>query len=364
MVVTEQIINDDGRGPSYQWQPFTPNWGFECEVWYPVEGIDRQLFVVGFTDSWSTIAAPFQNVVGVALHHIFGGEDKVEYWEMPSMWVSPIANQSWTSPVGAFFGQSLTIRVWCENDEWIRIWLNNQYVGSMRISDSYKLGPGRRCMRFMNRSYCHCYVRWVDHYDRTPSIPPVTVWSSVQYDDFNRADGPVGGVWTQFGTNAGIVNNSWSNTGTTDGGRGLLWDTGNGSGKIRIEATAGGNTNPNNTAASSLILCSNVDGSQALAANIFQGALYVSNLSGSLVSPTMADLNSLPSGVTVAPGDRVAFSVHNGTCWIEINGIPKLYVGQAHGTVPATNTYAGLRVERRSGTNSHSWNDVRVFSGV
>ena len=354
-----------GGGESYEFMPFTPNWGFETEIWFPVEGLLAQRFSMYFTDSWATIGGAFQDVVGISLSHAPGGTgETVQMAEFESIWSVGGNVRQWSSPIGNYFGQSVTIRIWVENDEWIRVWLNGIYVGGGLVSGTFRFAPGRRCVRFLNAALCGVWMRWVDHYDRTASVPPITVWSSVLYDDFNRANGAVGTPWTQYGVDAGIVSDSWSTTGTADGSRGILWDTGNGSGKVRIEATVGGNIGPNSTADSSLILCSNSTGTQALVANVYSGGLYISNLSGSLTAPTMADLNSRITGVSVASGDKIAFSVHNGICWIEVNGAPKLYVGAAHGTVPATNTYAGLRVERTSGVNSASWNDVRFFSGV
>jgi hypothetical protein len=364
--IPQNFSHSNGGGESYEWMPFTPNWGFETELWFPVEGLAAQRFSMYFTDSWSTIGASFQDVVGISLSRaeLGTGVATIQAAEFESMWSVGGSTAQWNSPVGQFYGQWITVRIWVENDEWIRIWLNDIYVGSKLVTPSFRFGPRRRCVRFLNAALCSCWLAWVDHYDRTPSIPPVTVWSSVQYDDFNRANGSTGGVWSQFGTDVGIASNSLSFTGASDGSSGVLWNTGNSSGKVRIEATVGGNNGPNATADSSLILCSNAAGTQALSANIYNGGLYISNLSGSLTSPTMSDLNTLPSGVTVAAGDKVAFAVHNGTSWLEINGVPKLYVGAPHGTVPANNTYAGLRVERTSGVNSTSWNDVRIFSGV
>ncbi|WP_280357060.1 hypothetical protein [Nocardia otitidiscaviarum] len=367
LVVTEQVVNDDGRGPSYEWQPFTKNWGFETEVWYPVEGLDNQLFTMGFTNSWSQVGAQFQDVCLILLYHDVGGTDKVQYREAASMWGPPQKQVTWPSPIGQFYGKTLNVRVWCDNDEWIRVWLNGSYVGSTMVTPNYALGPGRRCMRFMNRSYCNAYVREVDHYDRSSSIPPKTVWTSVVFsDDFDRADGPVGNGWTQIGSNAEIVNNSWSTISTTNGSRGLIRDIGVTSGRVRVEATVGGNIGPSSSSDSSLILLSNAAGTAGLAANIFSGSLYISRFSSSLSDdpPTFSDLDSRTDGVTVAAGDKVAFSLYNAALWIEVNDVPLLYAYTTFATVPVTNSWAGLRVGRRSGADSNSWNDVTIYQGV
>lgn len=363
LVIPANYSHTQGGGESYEFQPFTPNWGLEFELWFPVEGLLAQNFGVFFTDSWAKIGGSFQNMVGFRLMHTTA-QDNIQFGQFPGILGGPSGFRDWASPIGAYLGQWVTVRIWIENDEWVRLWLNNVYVGSTTITGDYKTGPTRRCIRFLNEALCTATFNWIDHYDRTPTLPPSTVWSPVFYDDFNRTNGAPGNGWTQFGSAGQIANNSYSPTGTTDHSSGILRDTGNGSGKVRIEATYGGNTGPNSEADSSLILCSNAAGTQALAANVFSNRLYISNLSGSLTSPTMTDQQAMTTGVSVASGDKVAFSIHNTTGWVEINGVPRLYAGSIHDAVPASNTYAGLRVERAPFNNSASWNDVRIFSGV
>jgi hypothetical protein len=363
MRLTNNFLTANGGGESYEFQPFTPNFGLEYEVWYPVSGVASQSFGMFFTDSWATIGAAFINCTGVRLIHS-AISDEVAVHEFANMWTSAGVRASYPSPV-TFNGTALHVRVWIEGDIWMRIWLNDIYLGSCMISPGYKLGPGRRCPRFVNPSLCDAWVRWVDNYDRPPSVPPINVWSSILYDDFNRANGAVGSPWTQLGANAGIVSNSWSTTLTTDGSRGLLWDTSLTGGKVRVEATVGGNIGPATNSASSLIVCSNGAGTQGLCANIFSGAVYLSRFSTAISgTPTMTDFQALTSGVSIASGDKLAFCVYNGIIYLEKNGAPIVYSGNAHGTVPASNTYAGLRVGRTSGTNSNSWNDVRIYSGI
>lgn len=367
LVITQQIVNDDGRGPSYTYMPFTDCWGFETEVWYPVEGVDNQIFMMGFTNTWANVSSAFTNVFGVWLYHDLGGADLIQTGEVPQMWAAIERRQSWPSPVGAFQGQTLTVRLWCEADEWVRIWLNGIFVGAAMISPAYKLGPGRRCMRFMNRSYCNVWVRWVHHYDRPPSTPRPTspaAWASSFYDDFNRADSnTVGNGWTKLDdTRSGIWANSWSTNTTDDGQRAILRDTGITSTRMRIEGTVGGAVGVNSAQDSGLILYSNSVATQGLSANIFSGKVYISRFSGSVGNFT--DISALTSGVTVNNGDLVAFTVWDGTAWIEINGTRVLYADNVHFVVPSTNTHAGLRTKRAAFNTSHSWNDVRILTAV
>ncbi len=361
LVVTEQVVNDDGRGPSYEWQPFTPNWGFEAELWYPVSGIDNQHFYIVFTDSWVRIGPDlFRRAAGVGFkHELGGGDDNIVYGEFDSMF-SPIDIRGiWDSPVGMFNGQTLTIRVWCENDAWLRIWLNGNYVGSIMPSEAYKLSPLRRCVRLINRSYCNVYIRWINHYDRPASVPPKTVWSSIFYDDFDRSDGAAGNGWTQLGTDAGITSNRYVHSNANNNSVGLIRNVGNLNGRARIEAIV---RNPSNTADSSLFLFMNAAGDQALTANVYGNHLYLGRLTSNVNgTPSFYDFSN--RAVSIADGDKLAFSVYNGICWVEKNDIPVLYAGNVHDVVPATNAYAGLRV-RRQDSNSAAFDDVRVYSGV
>lgn len=360
LVVTEQAVNDDGRGPSYTWQPFTPHWGFEAGIWYPVEGLDNQHFYVVFTDSWVRIASDkFQKAAGVGFKHELGGDDNMVYGEFDSMF-SPIDIRGvWDSPVGAFKGQTLNLKVWCENDEWLRIWVNDAYVGSVMPSNAYKLSPLRRCVRLLNRSYCNVLVRWLDHYDRPPTVPPKTVWTEVFADDFNRADGVVGNGWTQLGTDASIVSNRYKHSDSVENSVGLIRNVGDLHGKARIEAVI---RNPS-ASDSSLVLFGNAAGDRGLVANVFNNTVYLGRLTGSMNgAPTFYDF--MNRGVTVADGDTIAFCVYNEISWFEVNGVPKAYAGNVHDVIPDSNPYAGLRVERVDGVTSGGFDSVKVFSGI
>ncbi|NKY60335.1 hypothetical protein [Nocardia flavorosea] len=368
--IPSNVATVTGGGESYAYQPFTPNWGVELEVYFPVEGLVVQSFAIYFTDSWTTIGGAFQNCVGVRLMNaplVYSGHvfQLVHFYSM----MSADDNLSYWSAPASFFGQWHTVQIWCEDDKWIRIWMNGTYVGSQMIRPAFRLGPGRRCLRFVNAALCDTWIRKLYHYDRPPSIPPKTVWQQDFYDDFNGRSGNQNGVngWVQYGADAAVVADSWSTTATTEGNwQGLLRDTGNLSGRQRIEATVGGNIGPNNGAASALILATNTAADQGLAANIFGNKLWVSNWSGNIATASFTMMQDLPEsfGLTVKSGDRVAFSIYNGIGWIEINDVPQLCVGWMHGVVPAANNYAGLRVGRGSSGNSHSWNDVRIFSGL
>ena len=350
-------------GESYAYQPFTPNWGVDLEFWFPVEGFLAQGFSLYFTDSWTRIGATFANVVGVrCVHAPLNDGETIRVATFATPISSPTELAVYPSPV-TYFGTTLTLRVWCEGDEYLRLWLNGNFVGSVMIPPAYKLGPDRRCLRFLDSALCDVWMRWIYHYDRPSSVPNPNVWVPSFTDNFNRSDGAVGNGWTQIGTDAAIVSNSWATTGTNNGSRGLIRDTGLTTGRVRIEATIGGAIAPNTTASASLILCSTAAGSSGLAASVFSDRLYLSYFSSVLSGnpPTFTDYRGLTSGVTVAAGDRIAFSTYGGMIWVEINGAPRLYAVTSEFNAQ---TYAGLRVARSSSVNSASWNDVTIYTGL
>ncbi|MFD6400835.1 hypothetical protein [Nocardia sp. NPDC060249] len=360
LVVTEQVVNSDGRGPSFEWMPFTPNWGFEMEFWYPVEGLDTQNFLVAFTNTWVNVESTYLHAPMVVFRHnpVAGGQT-VWYTEADSMFSEFVSrSKQWSTPTG-FTGQTLTLRVWVENDEYMRIWLNGYYVGSSMVSPDYALGPGRRCIRLINRSYCNVWIRWVHSFDRPGTVPPKTVWSSIFYDDFDRDDGTVGNGWTQLGTDAGLVSGKWAHTGTATNSVGLIRDVTNLNGQVRVEAVV---SNVTDLMDGSLIACCNSAGTQALVANFRSNHVYLGRMSSSVNgTPSFTDFQD--GAVTIANGDTIALYVYAEIMWFEVNGVPKLYAGNVHNVVPATNQYAGLRV-RRDGSDSAAFNDIRIYSGV
>lgn len=355
-------------GVSYEFQPFTGAWGFDYEVWWPTtSGFAANTLYTFIMQDWSRAQySAYSNFTSVGLWHrpaIDG--DTVKISQYSSLSGTGDVRGEGPSPIG-WNGSTITVKCWIEADSYVRVWVNNVLCAQGMLTGAWRTGPGRRGINFCNYASNVAYYRWVWIYDRPSSVPSINVWSSSFYDDFNRANGAPGNGWTQIGTNAAIASNSWSTTGTTDGSRGLIRDTGITSGRVRVEATVGGNSGINNTADSGLVLCSTAAGDQGLCANIFGNQVFISRFSTALSGnpPTFTDLMALTTGVTVATGDVMAFSVYNGFAWLERNGTPIVYATGVHSVVPATNSYAGLRVERSSSNNSNSWNDVRIYSGI
>lgn len=346
----------DGGGESYEFMPFTPNSGLEMEIWNPVTGTAvTQSFSVYMTDTWAKIGGAFTDVVGVRLLRPLVGGEKVQVGQWNNVYSFDSVRGEWSPPV-AFNGAYIQLKIWVDDDQYVRVWMNGTYLGGAMVSPSFKLGPGRRAVRFLNTNNNTVYIRYVYHFDREPTFPPASVFSNtVLTDDFNRANGAVGNGWTQIGTNAAIASNSWSTINTTDGSRGLIRDSGITNGRQRIEGVVGGNIGISSSSASSLYLCSNSAGTSALAANIFDSEVYISQLSTSMTAPTMSDFTS-STGLTISNGDTIAFTVHDGNAWIERNGTRIAYAVNVNASVSASNPYMGLGVRRTSGVNSGSWN--------
>jgi hypothetical protein len=351
-------------GVSYEFQPFTPNYGIEFNVWWPVIGAGESALSLFIMEHWARVGVNWNNTLGVRLFHqpVGSGDTiRIQQWANLNSLSNDVSVGS--SPV-AFNGNDLTLRVWVDDDRFIRAWMNDVLVAWGTLLPQYDTSLLRRGVNLMNQAAVPAYFRWVKVYDRPSSFPTSGHWVQNFSDDFNRTNGAPGNGWTVLGSAGQIVNNSYSTTGTDDGGRAIIRDGSNSTGRVRVEATVGGNIGPSTSADSALILCSNSDGTQGLAANIFGNQLVLSRWSGSVTGPTWTVLTSQSVGVTVASGDVVAFSIYNGVGWLELNGVRRLYFHDINSVVPITNTWFGLRVERISFSNSNSWNDVRFFAGL
>lgn len=358
------FLTADGGGESYEFMPFTPNFGLEMEIWNPVTGAAAQGFSAFFTNTWADIGALFLDVVGVRLLHApAAGGDTVQIAEYANVYTFSNARAQFTSPV-TFNGTTLTLKIWVDDDQFIRVWLNGTYLGAAMVSAAFRLGPGRRCLRFLNTCTNDVWLRWLFHYDRPSDFVDSSRFNSLLItDNFNRANGAVGNGWTVLGSAGQIVSNSYSTTSGTDGSRAIIRDTGITTGRQRVEAVVGGALGPNNSADSGLVLCSNSAGTQGLVANVFGNAAYISRFSSVLTGnpPTFVDLSS-QTGLSISNGDVLAFSVYDGVAWLEQNGNRILYAVDVHAVVPATNQYAGLRVERTLFNDSMAWNSVSLYA--
>lgn len=200
--------------------------------------------------------------------------------------------------------------------------------------------------------------------------PPLAAGAPIFSDTFNGRTGNQNGVngWTQFGNNAAVVADSFSTTGTTDGSRALLRNTGITNGRMRTVITLGGNINSTaGSAPVSAIVCANAAGTQGLLVDCMTDEFYIRRfstvLSGNL--PTVTDLAVMRNSLSVAAGMKLALEVYDGELradLIDLTGqiYPVCKAINAHAVVPATNSYAGCRVSRRAFGNSMSVNDIEI----
>lgn len=365
MIIPQNFATTNGGGESYEFQPFTPNSGLDIEFYNPVTGLLGQAFSIYLTDSWAVIGAAFLNCVGIRLIHnpVLGGES-IQLNEFANVFATSVPKETFASPV-TFNGTLLTLRIWVDDDQLLRLWLNGVYLGSGLISSGYKLGFRRRCVRFLNTNLNGVEIRQIYHYDRPQDLRIGTArWQSLFYDDYNTTSGPVGNGWTVFGAAGQIVGNSYSTTGTTDGGRAILRNTGVTNGRIRVEGVAGGNKPMVAGADSGLLLCCNAAGTQGLSANFTSGGVRIERFSSVLTGnpPTFVTLKN--SALSIPTGASLAFCADNGNAWAEVNNEIVCYTDIANTVVPITNPWAGQRVERQSWTDSNSWNDCRILVPV
>ena len=355
----------NGGGESYEFQPFTPNWGFDATFWFPPTGVASQGFSFYLTDSWARIDALFQNVVGVRLIYQTpaAGGDIVQVGQLATP-VSAVTNRGqWSSPV-VFNGNTLQLRVWVDADQFIRIWLNGVYVGAAVTTPAYRTGPDRRCIRLLNSAACDVWLREFFCYDRVSDVVSGP-WSSVFYDNFDRANGAPGNGWTVVGATGQISANAYAKTGTTDGGAAILRNTGLTGGVMRVDATIKTATAHEHA----IILHANAAGTQGLACRVTTGNAKLFRFSTVLSGnpPTWTQLGSFSAPSTNNAAGHVirAETRPNGSAYVWRGDELLAWADSVFATgVAATNPYAGVFVSRASFVNSGQWDDGRLLAAA
>lgn len=352
-------------GVSYEKQPFTQNWGTDFDLNIDGNVLQQQFWGAALTPSWSNVhftsiaehpmvvvwrdALSAVNTIKVIVYHSVGS---LETLATTGNYTGIMA-RAW-----------YPFRILVDRDRLVRVYTGNYGSSGLRLQywlpAQYKSSLGNRSLSFLNQTSAWSEQKNFRVFDHDTIFKTVTQWTvQVKYDDFDRANGPVGNGWTQIGTNAGIVSNSWSTTGTTDGSRGLLVDTGATNGAQRVEAIIGGNVAPNTGCEASLVLRCNAAGTDAIVVNVYSTVIYIARLTGSMTESTMIDYTTTP--VAITSGTKIAFSIVGDGAWVEVNDVVVL-LADVNGQSPITNSWAGLRVARRSSANSASWNDARVLT--
>lgn len=347
-------------GVSYEKQPFTQNWGTDFDLNIDGNVLQQQFWGATITPSWANVhftgiaerpiiaiwrdALSAVNTIRIIVYHSSGSVETL----ISTGSLSGLMSRLW-----------YRFRIVVDRDRLVRVYTDSTLALQHWLPVQYKSALGNRALSFLNQTSAWSEMKNYRVFDHDTIFKTVTQWTSqVKYDDFNRANGAVGNGWTQIGTNAAIVNNSWSTTGTTDGARGLLVDTGSTNGAQRVEAVIGGNIAPNTSAEASLVLRCNAAGDSAIVCNVYSTVIYIARLTDSMTNSTMIDYTTTP--VTITAGTKIAFSIVGDGAWVEVNDVVVL-LADVNGLSPITNSWAGLRVCRR-GANSASWNDARVLT--
>lgn len=359
LVLPSNFSSTNGGGESYEWQPFTPNWGIDINLTNAVSGAAAQQMFIMFTDSWTEIGGAFQNMAGIALKHApAAGGDTIVVYELPQIFASGTTLASWTSPVA--YGGTLTVRIWVDDDQYLRVFVNGTYVGGTLISSStYKFGPNRRCIRTLNECLNSVLFNTLYHYDRATSFP-ANVWSQTFHDNLTSS----GGGWTQIGSGGALSGSGWQQSSSSDGSNAIIRDTGNTSLKQRVTATVSGT--PTSSADAGLMLGGNSTGTNGYTCNFYSNAVYISEYTTSLSGnpPTMHDFAS-NTNVTISNGDVLTFSIYGDYAWVEQNGNRICYAGTiSPNSVPSGGSWGGARVSHKSSNYSSGFSDITFYSGI
>lgn len=362
MRVPGHFLSTIGGGESYEFQPFTPNFTMEWEMWWPVSGLAAQYFNLAVMENWSKVGPSFANSFMIRLVHAPSGVGiQVHVTEFDGLLTLGAIRSS--SNHAGFAGVVLHCKVMVDADSLVRVYINDNLYGQAIISSGHRPRPGKRGLNFFNNSLADAWIRWVRVYDRPSLIVPADQWTSLFYDGFNLPENsePASG-WIKIGDGGLLLSGSYTTTSTSNSGLAILRDTSVTTGRQRIEATVGGAIGPSTTAYSSLLLRGNAEGTQGIMCGVFGNQIALGRYSDTLAGNPTTVLTWVATGATVTNGDVIAFSAVGGTAWAEVNGSLVAIAGHVADVVPETNSHMGLRVERRSDVNSHSWNDVRLMS--
>ena len=346
-------------GVSYEMQAFSPYWGFEFDLNIDGNVIQEQFWGAAISSSWASVA--FTDLANVPIITIYRGAISavntirvIVYHALNTIEVLAETN-TWN---GLMAKNWYRFRVLIDRDRLVRVFINSTFALQYWLPAAYASGLGKRAVNYLNQTSAPSYQANYQLYDRISDFPIMVEadWAAVKSDDFQRPDGAVGNGWAQLGGAAAIAGGKWSPTGTTDGSRMLLTDTGASDGRQRVDGVFG--AAPNNTADCSLLLRVSPDGSTGLAANYYAGRVYIARFTGGPSNPTMIDYTN--SAITINGTVPVSFQSDAQHAWVELGGAVVL-MADLNNQVSVTNSRAGARVERQSGVNSPSWDALAVY---
>ncbi|AHH22117.1 hypothetical protein NONO_c73610 [Nocardia nova SH22a] len=346
-------------GVSYDKEAFTRNWSFEFDLNCDGNIIQEQFWGAAISSSWVSVAfTELQGYPIIAIHRdalssvntirimVYHALNTIETLAETGTWTS-LMNKTW-----------YRLRVLIDRDRLVRVYINTTLALQYWLPAEYASGLGRRAVNYLNQTSATSYQANYELSDRPSDFPTMVEadWALVKSDDFARSDGAVGNGWTQVGANAGIVGGKWASTGTSDGSRALLADTGATDGRQRVDGVFG--AAPNGTADCSLLVRVASDGTTGLAANYYSGRIYLSRFTGGLTAPTMVDYVSV--AITLDGTLPASLQCDAQHAWVEIGGAVVL-MADLNEKVAVADSWAGARVERASGVNSPSWDQLAIY---
>ena len=355
-------------GYAYEHQPSTSRWGVEFDIDLTVNTSQAAFFGAFVGSSWTrSIQSGDSNLLRIDFFKnsplLSGGDySRVRIVTYASAGGLETVLSQTDLPGGINWfntGGFHNVKVWFDDDKTIRIYVDNVLTNwTMVPNAAYRPSLNARAFNFTNRTQFTAAMKNFATYDRRSDYPS---WTSFFYDDFNRANGAPANGWTALSATAQIVGNALSITGTTDGGSGVIRDTGVTTGKQRVEGVLA--SNPSNTANadSRLFLLSNVGGTQGICARVNGNKIAIVRYSSALTGnpPTFTQLAASVGLSNTVAGDKISLCSSNDHIWVERNN--EVVLGAPRVTVPNTNQYAGGGVSRSAFANSASWNDLRIL---
>lgn len=357
----------DFGGWSFEHTCFTPHWGFTFTTSMVRTGTVAEIFrAICNKESWTKVNSNLSNVLGVDIQYrtaAVGSRVMINQYSGAGSAGNTIAETPIAQSI--FDGSWHTWLVLIDEDSYLRLYLDGTLKIAVNIpAGAYRPSDGHRSVNFMNQMGTTIGIDDFILFDQNVDPPwEAHDWDLGLADDFNRANGAVGSPWVEIGSNdrARIVSNSYAYNSTTDGSRGILYNTGVSTGRQRVSAVIGGNNNPSGQDASLLVRC-NSAGSAGIAANFFNNHVYLARLTSAVSDDNPGMTDYADAALTVAAGDTVTLSAADNWAWVQLNGETILTASGIDTLVPTSQAYAGLRVERHSFTNSASWNSVSVYA--
>lgn len=350
-------------GASYEFQPFTPYWGYEFDmVFENWPGFPAgQPFAVLMGPSWSKVNPSFDLTVGFrcASNALNGGTlvmvlfpNNVQQGTV--LWSISVSNW-WTTPH--------RIRVWVDGDRICRFWMDGELIGIGKVPANYAFREHRRGANFNNQTFQSAYVDNYTVYDRPRD--DVGWWNPnaplfIETFSMGNTANPGNGWVRQGNQDAAVQSGSWGVTGGTDPVRHLIQtetllpETGD----VRIEHTFGTAPTAANTG---IILRMNDAGTVGIAVIPTSMGIGIARISGSASSPSYTVLKNHSANISAGANSVIAAMIIGDTLYGSIDGEILVGYSGVDAISPRTNRRWGIMTARGSFINSARIDNVQMF---